>query len=254
MISTNLTRSKAFFSHLTLSLIILAVLLYLLTQHWYPGVFFHLDGGWDGLKIVFGCDIVLGPVLTLVVFKPGKKTLWFDLTCIALVQTCALIAGTWIVYKERPLALVFENNRFYSLSHSNYTFKKIEVPNLNHFPGPTPKQIFISLPEDATARSQLLSQYRETQKLLRTDINFYEPLAPNWAKVIAWGGITVNEMINQFPKGQAEIEAWLQENNRTADNTVLIPISAAATWRFLYVDKTEPKILGITSQAIKPGL
>lgn len=254
MLSVEITRTKAFVSHLIFSLAILAVLLHLLTQHWYPGVFFHIDGGWDGLKIVLGCDIVLGPVLTLVVFKPHKKNLWFDLICIFIIQMSALTAGTWIVYKERPIALVYEQDRFFSLTRSNYTYIKLPVPDLSKFPGSSPKKIFVNLPTDPTNRQALLDQYKASKKLARTDINLYQPLSPNWPQVIKSGGITVDEMIKHFPNNKNEINDWLQSNKRASEDTFLIPISAASTWRFLYVDRTKPEILGITSTAIKPGI
>lgn len=254
MLSVEITRTKAFVSHLIFSLAILAVLLYLLTQHWYPGVFFHIDGGWDGLKIVLGCDIVLGPVLTLVVYKPHKKNLWFDLICIFIIQMSALTAGTWIVYKERPIALVYEQDRFFSLTRSNYTFVNVPVPDLNEFPGTTPKKIFVALPTDTTSRESLIKQYKAEEKLLRTDVALYQPMTPNWHRIIESGGISVEDMLKLFPNDQPEIDSWLLNNNRTSEDTLLIPISAASTWRFLYVDRTKPEILGITSTAIKPGI
>lgn len=254
MFSLKITRSRAFFTHLIFSLVLLAVLLYLLTQHWYPGVFFHIDGGWDGLKIILGCDIVLGPLLTLVIFKPGKKGLWFDVVCIAIVQTSALVTGTWIVYAERPLALVYENDRFFSLTRSSYTYLGLPIPDLSALPGAPPKRIFIDLPSDPTAKKNLMAEYKSAGKLTRTDVKLYQPLEPNWSKVIDAGGITVEGMLELFPNSKTEIDAWLQEHNRTSENILFIPIAAASTWRFLYVDPNKPDILGITSTALKPGL
>ena len=74
-------RIKAFLIHLGISLVILFVLLYLLVFVWYPPPLFAADGGMQGLKIILGVDLVLGPLLTLMVYNPAKgwKRLKFDL-------------------------------------------------------------------------------------------------------------------------------------------------------------------------------
>ena len=42
-------------------------------------------------------DVILGPLLTLLVYKQGKKTLLFDLTVIVLLQISALGYGLWTI-------------------------------------------------------------------------------------------------------------------------------------------------------------
>jgi len=52
---------------------------------WYPPPLFQLLGGFELLLLIVAVDIALGPLLTLVVFKSGKKRLKFDLSVIALL-------------------------------------------------------------------------------------------------------------------------------------------------------------------------
>ena len=67
-----MNRFGAFAVHLGISLIIFIILGYLILFHWYPDFFFTSDGGWQGIRIVAFVDLVLGPVLTLVVFNNKK--------------------------------------------------------------------------------------------------------------------------------------------------------------------------------------
>ena len=95
-----MTRLSAFATHLGISFIIFLALAYLVVFHWYPGILFDADGGWRGMQIIFAVDLVLGPMLTLAVFKPGKPGLKTDMTFIGLLQTVCLIAGTYVVWAD----------------------------------------------------------------------------------------------------------------------------------------------------------
>ena len=107
-------RFGAFGIHLGISALIFIGLAYLVLFQWYPDMFFTTDGGWQGIRIIILVDMVLGPLLTLIVFKPGKPGLKFDLTCIGVFQLVCLAAGTYLVYNERPLAMVYVDGQFTS--------------------------------------------------------------------------------------------------------------------------------------------
>ena len=57
-------------------------------------------------------DVALGPLLTFIVFDRRKKSLRFDLTCIACMQIAALLYGLYTVEAGRPHYLVFVKDRF----------------------------------------------------------------------------------------------------------------------------------------------
>ncbi|MBT8146208.1 MAG: hypothetical protein KJN90_05100 [Gammaproteobacteria bacterium] len=143
-----MNRWKAFAIHLTASVVIFLGLLGLILTVWYPGILFSIDGGWNGLKLVMGVDVILGPLLTLVVYRVGKPGLKFDLTCIVSLQVACMAAGLWVVYQSRPIALVFAYDTFYSLAANEFEAYGQDPRLINEFPGPSPKLIFAELPED----------------------------------------------------------------------------------------------------------
>jgi len=142
-----MSRWKAFAIHLSISIVVFLILLTLILTTWYPGILFSVDGGWTGLRIVAGVDIVLGPLLTLVVFKAGKPGLKFDLSCIAIAQVACMAAGMWIVYQERPLALVLAYDTIYSLAAQEFEDYDKDPAVLQNFPGSSPKLLYVELPE-----------------------------------------------------------------------------------------------------------
>jgi hypothetical protein len=112
-------RYQAFTIHMAISLVIFFILLACINQYWYPGILFDTGNGWKAIAMIVGIDLILGPLLTLIVFNPLKSSLKFDLTIIALVQSAALIYGTWTIHKTRPIALAFINTSFMTIYANN---------------------------------------------------------------------------------------------------------------------------------------
>lgn len=119
MVFANISRKQAFLTHLLSSAIVFFVISYLIIFHWFPGFYFALDGGARGIITIFLVDVVLGPSLTLLIFKPGKKGLKFDMAVILIVQFSALIWGINSVYTERPGATVFYYGKFTCITQND---------------------------------------------------------------------------------------------------------------------------------------
>jgi hypothetical protein len=169
-------RFGAFAAHLGISLIVFLILGYIILFHWYPDFFFASDGGWQGIRIIAAVDLVLGPMLTLVVYKQGKPRLRFDLTCIGLFQAVCLAAGVWVVYSERPVAMIYADGLFTTQSADDYHKAGQEVPDLESFRRSAgPAWVSIVLPEDMDEQSNIRRSAMERQVSLRSLPELYEP-------------------------------------------------------------------------------
>lgn len=109
-----LTRQSAALFHLAASALVVGAVAAVLFGAWYPGPFRHLSGGLTLFFILAGVDVVLGPVLTALVVRPGKsrRALTIDLTVIVVLQACALGYGIWTMAAARPVWLAFEVDLF----------------------------------------------------------------------------------------------------------------------------------------------
>jgi hypothetical protein len=123
---TEYNRYQAFAVHMAISLVIFFILLVCITQYWYPGILFDTGNGWKAIGIIIGIDLILGPLLTLIVFNHNKNSLKFDLWVIALVQAVALIYGTWTIHQTRPIALAFINSSFLTLYANSDIAKSVQ--------------------------------------------------------------------------------------------------------------------------------
>ncbi len=109
-----MTRLRACSVHLIISAIVIALAAALVFGIWFPGIYRQIAGGRDLFLLVSGVDLVLGPLLTFAVFnlKKGWPHLRRDLAIIGIIQLAGLVYGLSTVYQARPVAMVFEVDRF----------------------------------------------------------------------------------------------------------------------------------------------
>ena len=146
-----MSRVKAALSHLLISVIVFSIFLLLVFFIWYVYPFNITEGVGDIVYLMAGVDIVLGPLLTLVVFKVGKKGLKFDLSLIAIVQIGALVYGGHVIYSERPAWVVFAKDRFEVVGLVEIDTSKIQDKNLLVGVFDRPKKVFAELPSGEKA-------------------------------------------------------------------------------------------------------
>src|SRR3982751_1527004 len=107
-----MSRWKAAAIHLSISAAIAVIACALFFVVWYPGTYFHAAGADELVILLVGVDLAIGPLLTLIVFRSGKRGLRFDLTSIAIAQAVALMYGAHVVLQSRPIFLVAALDRF----------------------------------------------------------------------------------------------------------------------------------------------
>ena len=105
-------RFLCFGSHLLLSLLIALLVVGLVFWLWYPSPLDKALGVSSIFVLLLSIDVIVGPLLTLVVAKQGKKTLKMDLVAIGVIQMLALSYGLYIVAQGRPVWMIYDSGRF----------------------------------------------------------------------------------------------------------------------------------------------
>lgn len=108
------SRWVASFYHLLFSLVLSFVAAILVFGVWYPGYFSKISGGLQMFIALIAVDIVVGPLLTLIVFSKikSKKEVFFDFFIIVVLQLSALVYGVWSLASARPAYLVYEYGQY----------------------------------------------------------------------------------------------------------------------------------------------
>jgi hypothetical protein len=154
-----MSRWKACGIHLLLSAAVAAVVLTLMLTVWYPWPLFEIAGGGRLIFILTGVDVTLGPLITLIIFKSGKKGLKFDLTVIALAQLAALAYGIHTMFLARPVYIAFAVDQFELVTARDIDPQDLAQaarPEFKRIPLTRPRYIAVVPPTDPAERSRLV--------------------------------------------------------------------------------------------------
>jgi hypothetical protein len=154
-----MSRWKAAGIHLLLSVAIAATVVAFMLVVWYPWPLFEAAGGSHLILILVGVDVTLGPLITLIIFKSGKKGLKFDLTVIALCQLAALAYGIHTLYLARPIYIVFTVDRFELVTAKDIDLPdlaKVTLPEFKSLPLGRPRYIAAVAPENQDEKLKLI--------------------------------------------------------------------------------------------------
>jgi hypothetical protein len=235
------TRFHAFAIHLGISLVIFLVLLALLVLVWYRFPLFGVDGGWNGIKIIAGVDLILGPLLTLIVFKPGKPRLKLDLSIIACIQLAALAAGTWIVYAQRPVIMVFAEERFYSLSADTFASSGLQLADVDRFDDAPYPLAVVSLPDDEDERRKIrLQSFSRGGLYLRGDL--YVPRNAQYLSDMQRSTVDMTKLVADDPAARAQLDRFSARRDGL-DRFFFLPLHSRYGRVMLALDRDSGRIV-----------
>ena len=238
-----MTRWQAFLIHLGLSAILYLALIYLIVFHWYPQPYFAADGGWQALRLITGVDLILGPVLTLIVFKSGKPGLRRDLALIGILQFVALFWGTGLVYEQRIAIVTFADGGFYTLTEEQMRNAGGQAPVIAAESTSTPPYAFVRLPAEKRERNNLRLKTLISGKPMHQLGDRYEPLTEiNMAEVIDHG-IKIEKLQTTSEMNREQIERFLAQYGGTIRDYAFLPLYCRYQDLLLAVRRADGKIL-----------
>lgn len=228
-----LLRAKAAGLHLLVSLAVALGAAVLVFGLWYPWPYRVLSGGRNLFVLLTSVDMVLGPLLTFAVFDPVKKgwrQLRTDLAVIVALQLAALAYGLYTVYQVRPVALVFEQDRFRVITATD--IYRPELPRApeayRRLPLTGPWILGTRKARDTSERNEALFM-----GIGGIDIgqrpSFWQPYALSRQDALAKAR-PVELLLKQYPAARGSIDATVSKLNLSIDALTFLPVSARQQW------------------------
>ena len=237
-----MSRFRASGFHFVISLLVGLVLLALSWFMWYPAPMLMAIGGHEIFLLVVGIDVVLGPLLTLVVFKSGKKTLKFDLAVIALLQIAALVYGVSTLLEARPAYVAALGDKFQviqatEVTDANLAKAKTSLPWWGpHWVGtkaPTDRYDIDAVNDVTTVgggRGHFPQIHVPYDSMAKELIQRAQPIAA----------------LKKINSAQAaEIDAWLAKHGYTEQTAKFQPITISASEFVVMIDAKTAAVIGI---------
>ena len=179
-----MSKIRAFLIHLSISATVVGAALAVVFFIWYPAPYFEVAGAWNVVRILITVDLIVGPIMTLILFKSGKPGLVFDLCVIAVIQISALAYGLTTIYSERPYFVVFAVDRFEVLARKDVDESAIIDDRLRDKSWAEPIYVVANLPESVEARQQLIDDVMQGKPDIERRPEFWAPYAENSEQII----------------------------------------------------------------------
>lgn len=175
---------KASFTHLLISTAVVGALLTFVFLYWYPGMA-KVSGLTEIVLIMIAIDLILGPLLTFVVYKPHKPKLAFDLAMIAIMQVSALGYATYTIYEGHPLYITYAADRFTIITASEVDPNKAVLDEFKKSKLAGPNLAYAKQPEDPKEAEKIMFDVLGGAPDIDKRPHLYEPLKDNLDSVFA---------------------------------------------------------------------
>ena len=246
MTLASLNRWKASALHLALSAAIAVAVVTLMLAVWYPQPYFAAMGGATLILLLIGVDVVVGPLITLIVFDPKKKSLRFDLAVIAALQIGALLYGCSVMFKARPVYNVFVVDRFEVIAANAIDEESREkaAPEFRSLPLTGPKVAAARQPDDPKRQSDIMISAVDGGPDLANLPDLYVPYE-QFRRDAGKGAKPLAELAKRQSEAAAAIRAFVAASGRAEDSMGFLPMKARNEDMAVVVDNKSGEIIGI---------
>jgi hypothetical protein len=234
-----MSRFRAAGIHLLICAGVALLLLALFWLVWYPPPLFQAVGGVEIFLMLLGIDVVLGPLLTLIVFKSGKKTLKFDLAVIGAVQVAALCYGVFTLLSGRPVYVAALGHRFDVIQASEIEEKELETAKQT-LPWFGPRWVGTKSASDPKERERIMFSGAGYGSYPQ----HHQPLA-NMRDEILKNADYLYQLKKHNVGNEAAIDAWLAERGLKPDQVRFQGLKGSSRDFTVVLDGTTAKVLGV---------
>jgi hypothetical protein len=233
-----MSRWRAAGIHLLISAGIAACLLAVMLGIWYGPTLFQAMGGAGLALILIGVDVVMGPALTLAVFRSGKRGLKFDLAAIGVLQLAALLYGCYVVALARPAYIVFVKDQFQVATVAELEpqlLAEAKYPEYRSPPWTGPELVYGVFPKHPEEQQQLMFA-----GLAGIDLQhfpkYYAPYEQGKDEVLARAQ-PLSSVHRTEPQVAKVIDAWVASAGADAQKLRYLRLRGRNAWVAVLIDR-----------------
>jgi hypothetical protein len=237
-----LTRWRAAGIHLGLSAFIAVLLLALFWFILYPAPLLQAVGGLEIFLALLGIDVVLGPLMTLIVWKKDWRQLRKDLAVIGFVQIAALCYGVYTLWIARPVYVAALGPRFEVVHATDISQAELAVSGKS-LPIFGPEWVGVKQATDPKERERVMFS-----ALSGADYGHFpqhhQPIE-NMRDELLKEAQSITDLKKLNPNDGAAIDAWIQSRGKVSDDVRFQGLRARSKDMAVIIDAKTAKVVGI---------
>ncbi len=237
-----MNRWKAAGTHFALSILVIGGIAVTAFVLWYPMGLYKVAGLDRLLIVMLGIDLTAGPLLTLILYRQGKKGLKFDLAVVAIAQLAFLAYGLNTLRLSRPVFLVGTPEVFTLVFAS-----EIDEADLALAPRPEwrtlswtgPRLVGTRMPADPAARRAVIEEFMAGGAGIERAPKYYRDLSTVAADIVR-----SSKAVDSDPAVDAGV---IGKTGRAAGQLRLVPIVSRRGEGVLLIDASTAEALHTVS-------
>lgn len=210
---------------------------------WYPDPFQTMLGGTKFFILVSVCDLVLGPLTSLIVYnsKKTRRALIFDYSVIGIVQLAAFVYGVMSMANARPIYVVFVKDRFEVVMAEEIADADLQVAKDPYRSRPKfgPLLVGTQSPTDRELRNALVFAAMEG-KDVQNYPRYFVPYETN-VDAVKQRAQTLDELEKRHPEAQQLVAA--EKLDRPRDKLRWLPVRSPKAYWTALLDADTARVL-----------
>jgi len=231
-------KAKASLIHLLLSAVVISALISLMLLFWFPAPFLGVTNFKDIAVILISIDLVLGPLLTFVVYNKAKKSLKLDLSIIVSIQLMALSYGIYMLFLTHPVYITYYNNSFNVITAKYAIPEKAKNTKFNISKLSSPTLAYMQLPK-GTTEDELFNNMLNGAAEIEARSEFYQPYEENLNKILA-NSLDPSKIFSEKNMDDAS-KAFLKDNKNIDELAFLPLVNGASANGIIVLNKSTGK-------------
>jgi hypothetical protein len=230
--------------HLLGSCIVVGLVMSVIYFIWYPYPYYIFHSTISATKLVVSVDLVLGPLLTFVVFSKAKPAIDLkrDLAIIIIVQISALIWGGYVTHSVRPLFAVYFDGEIHSITGVSIDDSGFD-PSVN-FPGflEQPLPVYIKPLSKEDYRLSISKQLKGLQLGFVLQTQYYKNINNAAKKDMRSRSLSLKQLtMNEY--SDKIFHEYLEKSKFKFDDVLFYPVNAGPYSGVAVVDKETMRIV-----------
>lgn len=248
------SKVRAFLVHVAISAAVFAAVIYVVIASWFPEPYFRIDGGLAMIALAAAVDLVIGPLITLLVYRPGRRDNLFNFAVIAFLQTAALTWGVHVLYSQRPLYVAYVGGparTFFPITDALIEAAPPAADLRARLKG-HPPLVFIPLSSDPMqARGMLMSGLLGGPSLLSAT-HLWQPIEGRALAAIDAEARDRAALEALAPGAGLVIDAFLTERSARFEDFAFVPLRGRYASALLALRRSDGTVAGVVYADVRP--